>query len=285
MANTLWQQIQATRLAALANGVLQPIYTEVEIVSETIGNDTFTYQLRTLSSLEQKDNEQRIKQAGSHRVNPFQPYDPQLFVSTIGNHHIGLLNKFNVIDNHLLIVTREFEPQTNLLTVADFSAALTGLKAINGLVFFNGGVKAGASQPHKHLQLIPLSPQELPLAQPLSCFLTEPQYNPKLPFRQVGIRLPNNLVDDTTLSAQWLHDAYLTLLDILKIDQQHQATKAYNLLLNREWLMLVPRRTDSFASISFNALAFCGALLVKNSDQAQMLKAAGITQALRNVSE
>ncbi|RTE64752.1 diadenosine tetraphosphate hydrolase [Amphritea opalescens] len=284
MAN-LWQQLQLTRQSALATGALQPIHTEIETVYETIDNATLTYQLRCLNSLEQKDSERRLKQAGSHKVDPFQPYDPDLFVADIGQHHIGLLNKFNVIDNHLLIVTREFEPQTDLLTIADLNAALIGLKAINGLVFFNGGANAGASQPHKHLQLVPLSPQALPLATPLSCFLAQPQPNPALPFRQVGMRLPNNLIDDTIIGAQWLHNAYLTLLDKLKIDQQHQVAKAYNLLLCREWLMLVPRQRESFAGISFNALAFSGTLLVKNSDQAQALKAAGISQALRSVTE
>ena len=38
--------------------------------------------------------------------------------------HLSVLNKFNVLDHHLLIVTREFEPQETLLTLDDFEALL-----------------------------------------------------------------------------------------------------------------------------------------------------------------
>ena len=39
---------------------------------------------------------------------------------------------------------------------ADFDALARGLAAIDGLAFYNGGTVAGASQPHKHLQLVPV---------------------------------------------------------------------------------------------------------------------------------
>ncbi|NIO40609.1 MAG: phosphorylase, partial [Burkholderiales bacterium] len=39
-------------------------------------------------------------------MNPFLPYGKDLFVSDISETHLALLNKFNVIDYHLLIVTR-----------------------------------------------------------------------------------------------------------------------------------------------------------------------------------
>ena len=58
----------------------------------------------------------------------------------------------------------------------------------------------------------------------------------------------------------------------------------YNLLITREWMMMVPRSREDFAGISFNALAFCGALLVRNTDQAEQLKSAGIANALKSVT-
>jgi ATP adenylyltransferase len=66
------------------------------------------------------------------------------------------LNKFNIIDHHLLIVTRTFKEQETWLTLQDFEAMWACLNEIDGLVFYNGGKTAGASQRHKHLQLVPL---------------------------------------------------------------------------------------------------------------------------------
>ena len=37
-------------------------------------------------------------------------------------HHVLLLNKFNVVENHLLVVTREFEQQTDPINANDFAA-------------------------------------------------------------------------------------------------------------------------------------------------------------------
>ena len=41
--------------------------------------------------------------------NPFLPYDPALLVAPISPTHVALLNRFNVVDDHFLIVTRSFE--------------------------------------------------------------------------------------------------------------------------------------------------------------------------------
>ena len=55
-----------------------------------------------------------------------------------------LLNKFNVVANHILIVTRHFEPQTAPLTVKDFAVAMDVVRAMHGLCYFNRGPLSGA---------------------------------------------------------------------------------------------------------------------------------------------
>jgi sulfate adenylyltransferase (ADP) / ATP adenylyltransferase len=42
--------------------------------------------------------------------------------------HVCLLNKFNVVAHHVLVVTREFEQQTSPLNAADFDATLQVLQ-------------------------------------------------------------------------------------------------------------------------------------------------------------
>ena len=78
---------------------------------------------------------------------------------------MAILNKFNVVDHHLLIVAREFEDQRALLALRDFEAWWRCMSEYDSLGFYNGGPEAGASQPHKHLQLVPLplAPQGPPV--------------------------------------------------------------------------------------------------------------------------
>lgn len=42
--------------------------------------------------------------------------------------HTCLLNKFNLVPYHTLVVTRQFEEQTSALTAADFDATLQVLQ-------------------------------------------------------------------------------------------------------------------------------------------------------------
>ena len=87
---------------------------------------------------------------------PFLPYEPDMFVADISPTHVCLLNKFNVIDHHLLVVTRAFEEQDAAINAADFAALWACMTEVDGLAFYNAGKRAGASQRHKHLQIAPL---------------------------------------------------------------------------------------------------------------------------------
>ena len=58
----------------------------------------------------------------------------------------------------------------------------------------------------------------------------------------------------------------------------------YCLLITREWMLLVPRSQEFFNSISINSLGFAGALLVRNSEQMNILKKLGPMTALKSVA-
>ena len=153
---TLWERVKERTDHALDCGALQPISTECEIVEQAgIG-----FLVRVLSSLAPKE-EARKKQhqetfTCGEGSNPFLSYDRDLFVADISDTHVCLLNKFNVIDHHLLVVTRSFEEQESWLNLRDFEAVWACMDEFEGLAFYNAGRTAGASQRHKHLQLVPL---------------------------------------------------------------------------------------------------------------------------------
>jgi sulfate adenylyltransferase (ADP) / ATP adenylyltransferase len=56
------------------------------------------------------------------RVNPFLPYNEDLWVAHLSDTHTLLLNKFNLVEHHTLVVTRVFEPQEARLSAADLLA-------------------------------------------------------------------------------------------------------------------------------------------------------------------
>jgi ATP adenylyltransferase len=292
---TLWDMIKQCTQTALQCKALQPIETK-QIALPDHGVD---FLVRQVSSLARKDKlKQQINSRANTIENPFLPRDPALFVCEVSDNHSCLLNKFNVIDNHVLIVTREFEYQENLLTETDFAAWLRCMNEFNALGFYNGGVVAGASQTHKHMQLIPLPLSEgkfefpvIPLLQDacVKCGHETGDSNIKrceVPFQNAVIALQADKIRKETTAAFYLYKCYMELLAAVDIkDINGRQSAPYNLLLTRHWMWLVPRSREFFDSISVNALGFAGSLFVRNTEQFDLLRQAGPMGVLRFVGE
>lgn len=285
MKYMLLQDVERVTQTALDSGALQSIDTRYEQITES----GTPFLLRTLNTLQRKDEAaSRLKKAGDTRHNPFKPYDEALYVRDLGEHHVCLLNKFNVVDKHLLVVTREHESQQDKINKKDFNALAMVMQEVDGLAFYNGGKIAGASQPHKHLQLIPM-PME-PFAElPFSAALDQlkpghPNRSPALKFRHAGMQLPEGTFDDAERAAEVLLTIYNQLREELEIiDDGIQTTVPYNLLITRKWMLMVPRSEEAFEGISFNSLAFVGALLVRSGEDGEKLKANGLMNTLVGV--
>jgi ATP adenylyltransferase len=227
------------------------------------------------------------------RRNPFLPYDPDLYVADASDSHVCLLNKFNVVDHHLLIVTRHFEHQDTLLTHQDFAAFWRSMAEYQGLGFYNSGTVAGASQPHKHLQIVPL-----PLAPDGPRIPMEPRIQAAglsgtagrlagLPFPHAIARLEDGLELGGERAARESSIVYHRLLQAVGLGataDESIAKGPYNLLLTRQWMLLVPRTRESCESVSLNALAFAGAMLVRDEAQLTRLRRRGLMAALRHVT-
>ena len=278
---TLWTRIKEQTQHGLECGALQSISTDYEFVEQNGVN----FLVRILSNLTRKDEAKKKQDKAAKKgkdFNPFLPYEEDLFVADISPTHLCLLNKFNVVENHLLIVTREFEEQDNLLNYQDFQAMWACLREIDGLVFYNGGKIAGASQRHKHLQLVPtpLAPNQTESI-PIAPLFASAVFNgdigrvPDLPFVNGFSLFDSDLINSPNEAAQITLERYYKLLkavDLLNEDTENNDAIAYNFLATREWMFIVPRSQEHFESISVNSLGFAGALLVRNQEQMQMLK-------------
>ena len=269
-----WQQVQATTENATASGALQPIPTAYEVIH----CQGIPFLVRILTTLIQKE-EAKAQQAQQREktgkdFDPFLPYEEDLFVSDISDTHLCLLNKYNVVENHLLIVTREFEPQENLINYADFTALCACLKKVNGFAFYNSSKRSGASVSHKHLQLIPNALvrdfEQLPItsALPKTQFSQGIQEIPIFPFQHSFSWLNLDWTDAPETIAKKVLEIYKQLLEIIN----YKPGVAYNFLMTRHWMLLVPRYQEKYQSIGINSLGFAGALLVKNQEELQLVK-------------
>ncbi|MBF2064716.1 MAG: phosphorylase [Calothrix sp. C42_A2020_038] len=288
----LCSRVKTVTERALACGALISIPTNYELVE----HNGVVFLVRILSNLVRKDEAKKQEQnKGSlgRDFNPFLPYEEDLWVADISDTHVCILNKFNVVDNHLLIITRRFEQQESWLTEQDFTAIWTCLADFDGLAFYNGGKLAGASQKHKHLQLVPLPLAPTGVKLPIEPLLSEASFTgslgtiPGFPFKHAFTRLNPNWVRSPIEGGVATLEQYRNLLKALGLEvttNNNQQTGAYNLLATRYWLLIIPRLYECFESISVNSLGFAGALLVRNSEQLQRLKEYGPMNILKSVA-
>jgi len=77
-----------------------------------------------------------------------------------------VLNKFPIIAGHFILATKDYKEQTDDLEELDLEATFACLRLWeegNGssrstklFAFFNSGEHSGASQPHRHIQFLPM---------------------------------------------------------------------------------------------------------------------------------
>jgi len=281
---TLRTRILKTTGEALNCGALKPIQTEGKVMTD--GGVDFL--IRMVSSLARKDADKILleenRNGKKEKPNPFLPYEKEMFVADISDTHLCLLNKFNVIEHHLLIVTRAFEHQERLLTVRDFQAIWRCMTEFEGLAFYNGGKIAGASQDHKHLQLIPLpmgtSGRTVPMESLFEAPQKAPGVVPGIPYVHAFKRFSSLTDIPHEMAVQALHQMYRLMLQQVGMNpfterEETLQSGPYNLLFTREWMLLVPRSREFFESISVNALGFAGALLARTPEEMDLIQKKG----------
>ncbi|KAJ2516947.1 bifunctional AP-4-A phosphorylase/ADP sulfurylase [Coemansia sp. RSA 1939] len=216
-------------------------------------------------------------------VNPFLPFDTRLFVKSLGSSHNLLLNKYCVVPYHLLITTASYEQQGEPLTEKDFSAVLdtTNNMSRQHIVFYNSGEESGASQPHKHLQLLPM-PEYLDLPPLLGRWLDD---NPlpgtmhtakSLPFANFGVWLGTGPPTPSTLLA-----AYCSALKALT--DRYGQNASYNMILVANTLVLFPRHHSRWHGIGVNSLGYSGLFLCKSNEEMALIENVGVLSILTSV--
>jgi len=243
---------------------------------------------------------------------PFEPpYNANLYVGELRDEdnaedYVVLLNKYSVVAQHFLLVTKEFRSQASPLSPPDLVQTYLLLAAArkarhNLFAFYNCGDNSGASQAHKHVQFIPLEDEDGPpieyLARSVKLETPDTPFAlTKLAYANHVFRFPDRLY---TYSPEKLEpvlaQAFLALLDLvistIRHDPEYPAGKpSYNVVITLEHMHLIPRRQEEHVlaetgdKLSVNALAFAGMMLVKSERELEAVKTEGVGKILRAVA-
>ncbi|CAI5711185.1 hypothetical protein KXD40_001498 [Peronospora effusa] len=234
--------------------------------------------------------------------------EQDLFVTQLHGTHNLVLNKFSIVDEHVVLATVEFAPQEEPLRATDFRAMWTAMKGLDAFAFFNCGYESGASQPHKHMQLMTYSSfkeitgLDMP---PLLHFIDQKlREYPKSEIVQLAelpfchflhrIDLPDDIDSEKAVAnIIVIYTKVLNQLNSTKYPNTpaHARTSsaplpvAYNLLLTSSYLFIIPRKAQGFNGIEVNSIGFIGSFFVRNNEQRIFLETHdGPMELLRQVT-
>ncbi|KAK4098995.1 hypothetical protein N658DRAFT_498813 [Parathielavia hyrcaniae] len=255
----------------------------------TVTDQGLPFEFRILSSLTNKpqapqgQQTQPIPQQPGYR--PGSDIDVSGYeVATLGAAHVLAFNKFPAARPHLLVLTQDgFRRQYEALNMDDFRAAVqvisslaTGTAKNRYLLLFNCGINSGCSRLHKHMHIFPAPDRgQFPL------WLDSDE--PRLPFRFFMHRFQSGLP-----SAHEIVDIYRALLRRAERAAGHsvlegEAAVPHNVIMDRNWLIVIPRRSPGWEGADTNAAGMLGMLWVHNEEKMKVWLEKGPANVLARI--
>ncbi|KAF2691991.1 HIT-like protein [Lentithecium fluviatile CBS 122367] len=320
LSEALPSLVEAKYKTAKASHALVFSSTELAVIRTSAG---VPFQLRYCPALARKP-EPRKDATPKRKIDPFENPPKELFITdlpTTDPSHLLVLNKFPVIANHFIIATKANKRQTHLLEEDDLAATYACLNAWEEgpgsrqnrlFAFFNSGAHSGASQPHRHLQFLPVNDMHEgekssgwdPLinstlssvdgaSQPADVPPSTLQH-PTVPFTHFAYSFP------TEISAARIFQAYTDLYKLAEaaIDDFIAANPSqlalhstiegdlpisYNLAMTTSGMAILPRRSEGYmlrhedgteiGFVELNGTALGGTLMVKCQEEWEALRA------------
>jgi len=212
--------------------------------------------------------------------------------------HRLLFNKYPCREHHVLVVTKHREQQGELLNFEDFKASLIVLRAFqsNAVVFYNSSPTAGASQSHKHLQVMPVASipgKKVPINERAMETLSRnkasadeqgfvlPEYvNMRHHFSPIEPDLIAKPGTDEELKevAKQLERIYM---QTLKQVNNPEGRVAYNFAMTKDWMLIMVRRHPEYRGLHVNTLGFLGLLFADSEEKVKLIEETRPLEVLR----
>ena len=213
--------------------------------------------------------------------NPFNPWEKILEIERIGNNHQLILNKYPVQKGHILLITNSWKPQNGWLDINDWVAIQKVNKDTSGLWFFNSSPIAGASQPHRHIQLLRRSHGEISCPREKWFLNLEISNDNETKLKKSIVVSQFNFLEDSS----YIYNLYLELTKKIGLGDPVNDEKPrypYNILITNNWIAIIRRKFDHLHGFSINGLGFAGYLLITNKSDINYLKNYGPEKLLEN---
>ncbi|TGJ82302.1 hypothetical protein E0Z10_g6484 [Xylaria hypoxylon] len=280
---------------AQASGDLIYYPTQVAVLAVESFASVHQFQLRYSPSLAQKPKPPKPVEPNAKPFNPFENPSPALLVAQLPPSHRLVLNKFAVVPEHFILATRDFKSQTHILEIGDVDAAYACVQAYRSagrelFVFFNSGDHSGASQPHRHLQLLPVDCMRHGLENAEQggewAVLAEKMCGEEktLPFTVFTSPI------SVEMSAEERHLAYLSLykravhtaIANVEAAEEGEAQISYNFAMTNTCMALCPRTAEGttikddngneIGKVTLNGTVLAGTALVKSELEWDVLR-------------
>ncbi|KAK5989841.1 Diadenosine 5',5'''-P1,P4-tetraphosphate phosphorylase 2 [Cladobotryum mycophilum] len=305
----LHELVKSAFAKARATGELHYFPTQVTILPV----NSIPFQLRYSPSLANKPKGPPPDHSNGRKAfDPFTNPPQGLFITHIGPSHFLVLNKFAVVPEHFILATNDYKLQTHVLEESDLEATLACIDAYESLrdgtdgsdgesgeqeglfAFFNCGDNSGASQPHRHIQLLPISCMKdgLDTSSPWDVLAKNLDTLQNAPFMTFSEKIGRDV------SPSDLHTTYLRLYrrachavaqhtknkDAAEDIQDTGAARiSYNMAMTRDTLVICPRLVEGasiidqvggevLGSVALNGTLLAGTALVKNELEWEALK-------------
>lgn len=271
---------------ALANGFLKFNGDDVknQIIKQNFGQEKdkiqVDLQFTTVHSLVHRPEK------GDFKKNPFEDPEPELtVVEDYGddNQFRIVYNKFPVVPRHIMILTKAFKSQTTPLSPDELTATYSLLKQFKNdehqwFAFYNCGEESGASQPHKHVQLMTLPNDFIPFPElainTSEAFIPstkeEPLQLPGLPFAHFIAKLPD--LDQLTEDDLVLYFSSLLQRTLTVLRENDASSISFNVVMTTKFMMLVPRAHGKYQDFGINSCGMLGLFLFKSEEMLDFVR-------------
>lgn len=279
---SLMEQIVKVHDKGFATGLVVPMATDdtrIIHAGDDAGSPVFIVHVRSPkgASMHSKTGKNAPKKVPRDAFASFNP----LKVLDVFNTHSIVLNKFPLMKYHVVVHSLEFRPQPGHMSLSDMHATWHCVNELDGIGYFNSGPVSGASQPRRHMQVIPIQSIEdkqgemtfppVPVEKLISKFrqARDWKYERGKPFTledfafQHAVSLHGGDVHQMVPSeaSELLYRHYRALLAEVGLEE-NDPTQSYNMLMTKSWMMVVPRGREKWQGVAFNSMAFSGIIVL-----------------------
>ncbi|KAJ3430610.1 ap-4-a phosphorylase ii [Anaeramoeba flamelloides] len=232
-----------------------------------------------------KNKKRELKKKQKHRKDPFEnPSTHSLFITQLNEQYSLIFNKFYFVPKHVLIVTTDFVNQNTSLTKDDFEVTMQVIEALEGMAYFNHGPESGMSQPHRHIQVVPLpliEEKRPPIETLLFGSGTENEKNKVIELESLPYRNSFWIFSQDSWNAKSLLHIYNELLKSLDLfdtnkGDNNEKVCSYNWVCTKEYMMVVPRSiSDLSVHFGTNSMGYTGSFFIYSENAEEYIKKNG----------